>query len=98
MRNTSDVKDIDMFLRCRRGRAHLKKFVGMLKGRTITDMTFSNEGRCIATTLTLDDGSHYAVYEPSLSVYELREKFGEAIEEEYYKELSRRAKPERTKP
>ena len=54
------------------------------------------EGRCIATTLTLDDGSHYVVYEPSLAVYELREAFGDAIEEEHYKEISKRG-PERTK-
>ena len=86
MRDISDMKDIDMFLKSRKGRAYLKKMVRMLKGRTITDMTFSNEGRCVATTLTLDDGSHYVVYDPSLAVYELREKFGEAIEEEYYKD------------
>ena len=97
MRDTSDMKDIDMFLRSRRGRAYLKKMVRMLKGKTITDMAFSNEGHCIATTLTLDDGSHYVVYDPSLAVYELREEFGEAIEEEHYKELSKRG-PERTKP
>ena len=97
MRDTSDMKDIDMFLRSRRGRAYLKKMVRTLKGRTITDMTFSNEGRCIATTLTLDDESHYVVYDPSLAVYELREEFGEAIEEEYYKKLSKRG-PERRKP
>ena len=97
MRDTSDMKDIDMFLRSRRGRAYLKIMVRMLKGKTITDMAFSNEGHCIATTLTLDDGSHYVVYEPSLAAYELREEFGDAIEEEYYKELSKRG-PERTKP
>jgi len=97
MKDTSDMKEIDLFLRSRKGRAYLKKMVRMLKGRTITNMAFSNEGRCIATTLTLDDDSHYVVYDPSLAVYELREQFGEAIEEAYYKELSKRG-PERTKP
>ena len=97
MRDASEMKDIDLFLRSRRGRAHLKKLVRRVKGRTVTDVTYSNEGRCIATRLTLDDGSHYVVYEPSLAVYELREEFGEAIEEEYYKELSKRG-PERKKP
>ena len=36
MGDLCNMNDIDRFLRCRKGKAHLKKIVAMLKGRTIT--------------------------------------------------------------
>ena len=90
MGDLSNMNDCDRFLRSRKGKAHLKKIVAMLKGRTVTDVTFSNEVHCIATTLCLDDGETFVIYQPSLDIDALREQFTEAIEKEYYKDYPER--------
>ena len=85
-----DMNDLERFLRSTQGQAHLDEIIAMLKGRTITDVTFTNEVHRIATTLTLDDGGCFVVFQPSLEVDALREEFAEAIEEEYYKDYPER--------
>ena len=62
-------------------------------GKRITDVTFSNEVFGIMMTLHLDDGGTFLVLDLSLTVETLRDEFGEAIEEEYYKDYPER-KPE----
>ena len=98
MGDLCNMNDIDRFLRCRKGKAHLKKIVAMLKGRTITDVTFSNEVHCVVTTLCLDDNSEFVVFQPSLDVDVLREEFAEAIQVEYYKDYPERQRSERKEP
>ena len=97
MGDLCNMNDIDRFLRCRKGKAHLKKIVAMLKGRTITDVTFSNEVHCVVTTLCLDDDTTFVIHQPSLDVDALREEFVDAIQEEYYVDYPER-RPERDKP
>ena len=92
MGDVCDVNDLERFLRSAAGRAHLDEIVAMLKGRTITEVTFSNEVHCVATTLRLDDGGSFLLFQPSLEVEVLREEFAEAIEEEYYKDYPERRK------
>lgn len=84
MGDACDMADIERFLRSDEGKSYLKEITGMLLGRTVIDLTFSNEGSFIATTLHLDDGETFAIFQPSLDVRALREQFGEAIEEEYF--------------
>ena len=98
MRDKTDLSDIDMFMKSRRGKAYLRKIVRMLKGRTVMEVSFSNEGRIIATTLSLNDGQTFSIFQPSLEAYALQEQFGDAIEEEYYKELDKQDKKKRKKP
>ncbi len=88
-----DMNDIERFLRSSQGQAHLAEIRQMLVGRTITDVIFSNEVRCVATLLVLDDGDTFVVYQPSLDVEALREQFEEVLEREYYKDYPER-KPE----
>ena len=91
MGDICDMNDCERFLRSESGQAHLDEIVAMLKGRTIVDVTFSNEVSCIATTLHLDKGGGgFVVFQPSLDVDALREEFAEAIEEEYYKDYPER--------
>ena len=90
MGDICDMNDCARFVRSRKGKAHLRKIVAMLKGRTITNVMFSNEVHCIATTLCLDDNSEFVVFQPSLEVDALREQFAEAIEKEYYKDYPER--------
>ena len=92
MGDICNQNDVDRFMRCRKGKAYLKKIVAMLKGRTILDVTFSNEVSCIATTLILDDNTTFVVFEPSLDVDALREEFAEVIEREYYVDYPERKK------
>jgi hypothetical protein len=89
------MNDCERFVRSRKGKAHLKKIVAMLKGRTITDVTFSNEVHCVVTTLCLDDNSEFVIFQPSLEVDALREEFAEAIQEEYYKDYPERRPKEK---
>lgn len=95
MGDISDMNDCARFLRCRRGKAHLRKIVAMLKGKTVVDVTFSNEVSFVATTLHLDDGTTFFVTQPSLEVEALRELFAEALQEEYYKDFPERRPKER---
>ena len=90
MGDICNMNDCERFMRCRKGKAHLRKFVRMLKGRSITDVTFSNEVHFIATTLHLDDGTTFFIAQPSLDVDVLREEFADAIQEEYYKDFPER--------
>ena len=90
MGDLCDMSDCDRFMRSTTGQAHLDEIVTMLKGKTVTDVTFSNEIHYIATTLHLDDGETFAVFQPSLEVDALREEFADAIEEEYYRDFPER--------
>ena len=92
MGDISNMNDIDRFMRSTQGQAHLDEIVAMLKGRTITDLSFSNEIHCIATTLSLDNDTEFVVFQPSLEVDALRDEFADAIEEEYYKDYPERRK------
>ena len=83
MGDICNMNDIDRVLRSPEGQAHLEGIRAMLKGRTITDLTFSNEVHCVATTLHFDDGETFAVYQPSLDVDALREEFADVIRREY---------------
>lgn len=92
-----DMNDCERFVRSLKGKAHLDEIVTMLKGRVITDVTFSNEIYCVSTTLHLDDGETFVVYQPSLEVDALRDEFADAIEEEYYRDYPER-RPKENKP
>ena len=67
----------------------------MLKGRTITDVTFSNEVNFIETTLSLDDGETFLIMQPSLDVDTLREEFAEVLRREYYVDYPERKPKEK---
>jgi hypothetical protein len=84
MGDLSDQNDIDRFVRSSEGETYLNEIVAMLKGRTIVDVTFSNEVSFIDATLELDDGSTYVIMPPSLDVDALREEFGDILKREYY--------------
>lgn len=96
MGDASDMNDIDRFMRSEAGKAQLEEIRQMLKGRTVIDVTFDNEIRCISTTLHLDDGGAFEIWQPSLEVEALREEFEEAIEAEYYKDYPERRKNEQS--
>jgi hypothetical protein len=86
MGDVCNMNDCERFLRSEMGKAYLDEITAMLKGRTIVDVSFSNEVQCIATTLLLDDGTTFDLWQPSLDVDALREQFAEGIEEEYHKD------------
>jgi hypothetical protein len=90
MGDASDMTDVERFMRSEAGTAHLEEIAGMLERHTITDVTFSNEVHCIATTLHLDDGQAFVIFQPSLEVDALREEFADTIEDEYYKDFPER--------
>jgi hypothetical protein len=92
MGDISNMNDIDRFMRSTQGQAHLDEIVAMLKGRTITDVTFSNEVNFIETTLSLDDGETFVLFQPSLEVDALREEFADVIQREYYVDYPERKK------
>jgi hypothetical protein len=84
MGDICNMSDIDRFMRSPEGQTHLEEIRAMLKGRTITDVSFSNEVQCVETTLHLDDGETFVIYQPSLDVDALREEFADVIQREYY--------------
>lgn len=84
MGDGNDSNDLDRFLRSPEGQAHLEETRRMLLGRTIKDVSFSNETHSLVTTLHLDDGGTFVVFQPSLEVDVIREEFEEVLEREYY--------------
>jgi len=84
MGDIADMNDLERFQRSEEGKAHLGDTRQMLLGRTITEVSFSNEVHFLATTLHLDDGETFALFQPSLEVEAIREQFEEVLEREYY--------------
>ncbi len=84
MGDICDMNDLERFMRSPEGEAHLDEIRQMLKGRTITEVSFSNEVHFVATTFHLDDGETFVVFQPSLEVEAIREEFEAALEREYY--------------
>ena len=102
MGDGSDSNDLERFMRSPEGQANLEEIRQMLIGRTIKDVRFTNETHCLATTLDLDDGETFVVFQPSLEVDVLREEYEATLEREYYVDYPER-KPdvpqmERRKP
>ena len=89
MGDAFDHADIERFLRTPEGKAHLEETRQMLLGRTIQEVSFSNETHLIATTLDLSDGE-FVVFQPSLEVGAIQEQFEEVIEREYYVDFPER--------
>lgn len=96
MGDLSNMNDLERFLRSSEGQAHLEEIRSMLKGRTITDVTFSNEVNFIETTLSLDDGESFVIYQPSLEVDALRGEFADVLRREYYVDYPERRKEDHT--
>lgn len=90
MGDLCDQADIDRILRSKEGKAHLRQIRRMLKGKTVVDVTYTNETCCIATTLRLDDDTSFVLFQPSLTVEALREQFPEVLEREYYRDFPER--------
>lgn len=84
MGDICDMNDLERFMRSPEGKAHLDDICQMLNGRTIVEVAFTNEVHFIATTLHLDDGETFAVFQPSLEVEAIREQFEEVLEREYF--------------
>ena len=90
MGDICDMNDLERFMRSPEGQAHLDEIRQMLKGRSITEVSFSNEVHVIATTLHLADGETSFVTQPSLEVGVIRERFEAALEREYYVDFPER--------
>ena len=90
MGDICDMNDLERFARSPEGATHLEEIRQMLRGRTIREVSFSNEVHFLATTLHLDDGETFAVFQPSLEVEAIREQFEEALDREYYVDFPER--------
>ncbi len=88
------MNDLERFLRSPEGQAHLEETRQMLLGRTITEVSFTNEVHSITTTLHLNDGETFVVFQPSLDVESIREQFTETIEREYFVDFPERKSKE----
>ena len=97
MGDVCDMNDLERFLRSAEGQAHLEEVRQALLGRTITEVSFSNEVHFIVTTLHLNDGGTFAVFQPSLDVEAIREQFEDAIQREYYVDFPER-RPKEDRP
>ena len=97
MGDICDRNDLARFMRSAEGVAHLEEIRRMLKGHTIVDVEFTNETGLIATTLHLDDGEAFAVFQPSLEVEAIREQFEDVLDREYFVDFPER-KPREDRP
>ncbi len=84
MGDVSDMNDLERFMRSPEGQACLEETRQILFGRTITEVSFTNEVHFIATKLHLDSGDTFVVFQPSLEVGALQMAFEDVIEREYY--------------
>ena len=92
MGDLSDMNDLHRFMRSKEGKEELKKICAALKGRTITGVDFSNEIHGVATTLSLDDGESFVVFQPSLELGAIRDEFADVLQREYERDHRRRVK------
>jgi hypothetical protein len=90
MGDICDMNDLERLMRSPEGKAHLEEIRLMLKGRSITEVSFSNEVHFIATTLHLDDGETFFITQPSLEVGAIRERFETVLEREYFVDFPER--------
>ena len=97
MGDICDMNDLERFFRSADGKAHLEEIRQMLLGRTITEVSFSNEVHFIATTLHLDNGETFFITQSSLEVEAIREQFEDTLEREYYVDFPER-KPKEDLP
>lgn len=86
MGDVCNMADIERFMRSEEGKTHLNEIRELLKGRTILDVTFANEVWCVSTTIHLENGETFVIFQPSLDVEALRETYTEIIKEEYYRD------------
>ena len=84
MGDASDMADIERFMRSPEGEAHLKEVREMLQGHTIREVSFENDVHFITTTLHLDDGGAFVVFQPSMEIGAIRGEFEDVLEREYY--------------
>ena len=84
MGDVCDMADLERFMRSPEGQEQLDEVRKMLHGRTICNVTFENEVHFITTTLHLDDGETFVVFQPSMEVGAIRSEFEKVIEREYY--------------
>ena len=87
MGDASDMNDLDRFTRSPEGKAHLAGIRQVLLGRTVKEVTFTNEGHHLAVTLHLDNGQTFVATQPSLEVGAIRDRFQEVLEREYYRDF-----------
>ena len=83
MAEGNSITDVRHFMNSSEGQATLEEIRAMLKGKTITDVTFSDEGERIATTLRLDNGESFVLFQPSLEADVIRMEFADVLEREY---------------
>ena len=90
MGDICDMNDLERFIRSPEGQAHLDEIRRMLLGRTITEVSFSNEVHVVATTLHLDDGDTFFITQPSLEVESIREQYAAVLEREFHIDYPKR--------
>ena len=90
MGDVCDYNDLERLMRSPEGKEHLEKTRKMVLGRTIKKVTFENEVHYITTTLPLDPGGAFVVFQPSMDVCAIREQFEHVIEREYYVDFPER--------
>lgn len=90
MGDASDMADIERLLRSEEGKAYLQDIRSGLKNRSVIDVSFENETRCLTTSLHLDDGNVFEAIQPGHDVEALRESFREVIDREFYKDYPER--------
>lgn len=83
MGDITNMHDIERFVRSPEGSAYLEEIRNSLEGKTIDEVTFSNEVHFLATNLHLDDGEVFVVFQPSLEVGTIQHEFEEVIDREY---------------
>lgn len=87
----SDMCDIDRFLRSPEGQEHLQAYRRQMRGRTVEEVHFTNQGYCVGVGIAFADSDE--VFEcslPELDVDALRADFEEVLEREYYKDYPER--------
>jgi len=75
MPETARLKQVKHFMACDEGRQFLDGIRAHLKGHTIDDVSFINNGEGLTTILRLNNGQCYAFNDEELFLETLREQF-----------------------
>lgn len=90
MGDGSDHADIARFMRSAQGQAYLNELASALTGRRIERVVFENQTHHLATVVRLDNGQEFSALQPEHEAQGLRQRFGGAIQDEYYRDYPER--------
>ena len=90
MGDISNMHDVSRYLRCDAGKKRLEEIRALFVGKTVAEVSFSNDVDSVLVTITFTSGENVELFLPELMLDAIKETFGAEIQEEYYRDFPER--------